>query len=412
MTANIMKITYGVFWMKNLKIPFLHDHHSHFSLYAGLSGSLNIKDFSDKEPVLEFLRKFPDDRLNTVYGWNSGSFNFTGKELELLPPVLISNLSLHGFIMNSAAEKMLLDKHPVIIANYKDPDWCEKHLTELVLFFSGILPATLETASEYAGLLKDQYGIYEIEDMLLPSDEFYKIIRDSPLSERVSFWADISTFRNLQKETRLQINGIKLFTDGANGSSTAALNEPYTTGEEGILTHSDKKLTELMEESMDIANAVAVHAIGDRAIDQVISVTKILRNNNQIRPVRIEHCQFISEKSAKKAKDLGIILSLQPNFNEDSVIYADRIPEKYLKLNNPFRMLIDKAGFIPGKDLILGSDGMPHGIQFALEQALWPPFPAQKLEIDEFIEGYCVKNGEKLLTLQINSDKKHVQISR
>ena len=381
--------------MKIVKIPYLHDHHSHFSLYAGLSGSLNIKNFPDKEPVLELLRTFPDDRLNTVYGWNSGSFSFTGKELESFPPVLISNLSLHGFIMNSAAEKMLLDKHPEIIVNYKNPDWCEEHLTELVLFFSDILPATLETVLEYAELLKDQYGIYEIEDMLLPSDAFYRMIRHSPLSERVLFWADINTFRHLQKETRLQINGIKLFTDGANGAATAAISEPYTTGEKGILTHSDRKLTELMEESLEISNAVAIHAIGDRAIDQIIRSTDTLRKNGITKPVRIEHCQFIFEESAKKAKDLGIILSLQPNFNEDSVIYADRIPQKYVRQNNPFRMLIDKAGFIPGTDLIFGSDGMPHGVEFALEQSLWPPFPVQKLEIDEFIDGYCVKNGEK-----------------
>lgn len=410
MTASINEDNLRSMWMENLKIPFMHDHHSHFSLYAGLSKSLNIKNFNDKQQVLEIIKKYTDDRLNVVYGWNSGNFRFTEKELESLPPVLISNLSLHGFIMNSTAEKLLREKHPDIIAGYKDPTWCEDHLTELVLFFSCILPTTLETVLEYAELLRDRYGVYEIEDMLLPSEDFYKMIRYSPLSERVSFWADIVTFKTLSEDTRSQINGMKLFTDGANGASTAALNEPYTNGKKGILTHSDRELLEIMEESMDIANAVAVHAIGDRAVDQVISTTEILQRNGQTKPVRIEHCQFISEKSAKKAKDLGIVLSLQPNFNEDSVIYADRIPDKYLRQNNPFRMLIDKAGFIPGKDLILGSDGMPHGVEFALEQSLWPPYPIQKLDINEFIGGYCISDSENCLDLEIDEDKKTVKI--
>ena len=396
--------------MKNLKIPFLHDHHSHFSLYAGLSRSLNIKSFSDKEKVLEIIRKYPDDRLNVVYGWNSGNFRFSEIELESLPPILISNLSLHGFIMNRAAQKILADEHPQIITNYQDPDWCEKHLTELVLFFSKILPTNLETVLEYAALLKNDFGILETEDMLLPSDDFYKMIRYSPLSERVSFWADIVTFKILPEDTRSQIKGIKLFTDGANGASTAAIGEPYITGEKGVLTHSDEELTQLMEESLEISNAVAIHAIGDRAADQIISATEILRKNGLTKPVRIEHCQFISEKSAKKAKDLGIILSLQPNFNEDSIIYADRIPKKYLMQNNPFRMLIDKAGFIPGKDLILGSDGMPHGVEFALEQSIWPPYPIQKLEVEEFIAGYCVNGDTEDIELEIDKEKRSVRI--
>ncbi|MCK7509969.1 MAG: hypothetical protein MZV70_42005 [Desulfobacterales bacterium] len=53
-------------------------------------------------------------------------------------------------------------------------------------------------------------------------------------------------------------------------------------------------------------------------------------------------------------------------------------------------MVIDEAGFIPGKTLILGSDGMPHGIEAALRNSLFPPFPQQRLTLEEFIAGYCM----------------------
>ncbi len=397
--------------MQHISIPCLHDHHSHFSLYAGLANSLNIKEMKNKDEVLGILRTFPDDKLNTVYGWNSGSFRFSDTELESLPPVLIANLSLHGFVLNSLAEKILKDEFPEIIKNYKNIDWCEEHLTELVLFFSRIFPTPLETVLEYAKFLETKFGIYETEDMLLPSEDFYQMIKISELSDRVFFWADLKTFKTLSPDTQKNIKGIKLFTDGANGAATAAIGEPYITGEKGFLTYPDRLLAELMEESVAISNGVAIHAIGDRAIDQIISATEILRRNNLTKPVRIEHCQFIFEESARKAKDLGIILSLQPNFNEDSVIYADRIPRKYVEQNNPFRMLIDKAGFIPGKDLILGSDGMPHGVEFALEQSLWPPFPIQKLELPEFIDGYCISDKARLLHLQIDEQNRKVKIS-
>jgi hypothetical protein len=53
-------------------------------------------------------------------------------------------------------------------------------------------------------------------------------------------------------------------------------------------------------------------------------------------------------------------------------------------------MLIDEIGFVPGEDLILGSDGMPHGVQYALESALFPPYKGQRLTLDEFVAGYCL----------------------
>jgi len=68
------------------------------------------------------------------------------------------------------------------------------------------------------------------------------------------------------------------------------------------------------------------------------------------------------------------------------------LTEEYLKRNNPFRMLIDECGFIPGKDLIFGSDGMPHGAQSALENSLFPVYESQKLTLDEFVKGYCVNS--------------------
>jgi len=38
----------------------------------------------------------------------------------------------------------------------------------------------------------------------------------------------------------------------------------------------------------------------------------------------------------------------------------------------------------------LGSDGMPHGVQTALNSAFFPPFPSQKLTLEEFVAGYCM----------------------
>lgn len=153
----------------------------------------------------------------------------------------------------------------------------------------------------------------------------------------------------------------------------------------------DDELFQQMREASLWGKGVSVHAIGDLAIVQVVRTVRSLRDEGfSFSEVRMEHCQFIDEKTALEAKEMGIILSMQPNFSVDSTVYRDRLPRHYLERNNPFRMLIDKAGFIPGKDLLFGTDGMPHGMEAALQASLFPPFPQQRLTLDEFIAGHCM----------------------
>jgi predicted amidohydrolase YtcJ len=207
------------------------------------------------------------------------------------------------------------------------------------------------------------------------------------------------------------VNGVKLFTDGALGTFTAALTVPYLTGKTGILLMEDNVLADKFYNYMQLGIPLAVHAIGDRAVKQVAGTVSLLRRESGCSgPVRIEHAQFISRDDAFTAKDAGIGLSMQPNFSLDSVMYSDRLPRGYPALNNPFRMLIDEAGFIPGMDLLFGSDGMPHGMLPALRSALFPPFAGQVLTLQEFKDGYCIPGaGNEWL---VHIDNGHVKISR
>jgi predicted amidohydrolase YtcJ len=110
---------------------------------------------------------------------------------------------------------------------------------------------------------------------------------------------------------------------------------------------------------------------------------------------------------------MGIVLSMQPNFNLDSLCYRDRLSEEYCRRNNPFRMLLDEVGYVAGKDLILGSDGMPHGVHCALESSLFPPFSGQRLTLDEFMAGYCMpdyRNGHIDIVVDYDSRKVKAEV--
>ena len=149
-----------------------------------------------------------------------------------------------------------------------------------------------------------------------------------------------------------------------------------------------------------IAHQVGQHPAAIQMIHQALqsapklqaawnNLGEALRANNQV-------------EDAIKAYQNAI--ALQPNFSDDSLHYADRLPEGYPERNNPFRMLIDEAGFVPGEDLVFGSDGMPHGVGEALRQALFPPFAGQELSLDEFVAGYCVRGDRAPGAIELRID--------
>ena len=155
-----------------------------------------------------------------------------------------------------------------------------------------------------------------------------------------------------------------------------------------MLIYKDRQLQQILIEGSQQKNAIAIHAIGDVAIEQTIDSIEQTNVHSKFDLIRIEHAQLISEAQAVRAKELGIVLSMQPNFNSDSEVYVDRLPPAMLDANNPFRMLIDTVGFTPGVDLIFGSDGMPHGIEHGLKEVTTPTRESQKLTVEEFTLGY------------------------
>jgi len=325
--------------------------------------------------------------------------------------VIICNLSFHGFLSNSKAEDIVeeLYGNSEILKNMKDPTWMEHNLPKIMKFLieiEGLNQKKLDSLYDF--FLKK--GIWKTEDMLVPTKEALESFKKSGYMERTDFWTDLPTYENMNEEAKREIKGIKIFMDGALGPKTAAIKECYSKGNNGVLLHSQKSLFKLLHR-ID-KTIVSIHAIGNRAIETVVNtISNFQEKGIDLPEIRIEHAQFIDKKTAEKAKSLGITLSMQPNFSIDSINYSDRLPEKYLKKNNPFRMLIDEVGFFPGRDLIFGSDGMPHGVEAALESSLFPPYPNQRLTLREFKKGYCVSDIDVgNIEITIHEGKKEVFI--
>ncbi len=114
----------------------------------------------------------------------------------------------------------------------------------------------------------------------------------------------------------LRLGHLKLFLDGALGSQTALMLEPYSGSEyTGIQTMSREEFHSLVLKAAEAGIATAVHAIGDAANRFALDVyaeTAAVWRAAGLRQ-RIEHVQLLGPGDAQRLGRLGIIASMQPS---------------------------------------------------------------------------------------------------
>lgn len=367
------------------------DSHHHPSFYAALEGAVDLSGCADGAAALALLAARGEAARGEILlalGWNDGLFRFTEGALEPLPPTLVCNLSLHGFLANAAGRAELASRDAECAERLSEPAFVERNLPRifgLLVDSSGVGP---ERLARFFARLSD-LGVGAAEEMYLSGPAALAAYRDAGLLPRTRLWSTPRVFDALPPADRGCVAGLKFFADGALGARTAALARPFRdAGGTGILLHTDEELAALLAGAHERGLPAALHAIGDRALDQTSRVIGRLARDGALPALRVEHAQFVTEEVARRFRDHAVVLSMQPNFSEDSRHYLDRLPEGYAARNNPFRMLIDRVGYRPGIDLLFGSDGMPAGAAAALRSALHPPHPAQRLARGELLEGY------------------------
>lgn len=390
-----------------VKIPLLKDNHNHFFAYSALSEAIDISNVTSKKKVFDKLGELKPNTINIISRWFDNVYSFCADELKDFPPLIICNNSLHKYVFNDKAAEIISKSYPEWVDNNDDQEWVEKNIMHIFAFIAGLNVIDINLLNNRLNM-NLQEGVVFANDMYVTDSKVFKLISTTGINKYTNFFTDPLIYPKLNDTEKQFCKGVKIFLDGALGAYSAAIKTKYKTKHSGLLTYTNSELFEYLELCFSLKTGIAIHCIGDLAIEQAVNTIKKLRNNYCEQQIRLEHAQFISYNQAKQAKDLGIVLSMQPNFNNDSIIYPDRLPEYYCKNNNPFRMLIDEIGFVPGKDLIFGSDGMPTGIDAAIKQSLFPPFDGQKLTLDEFVAGYCCDNyehGHILLEVdQINSN--------
>ncbi|MFQ5606808.1 MAG: amidohydrolase [Candidatus Zixiibacteriota bacterium] len=110
-----------------------------------------------------------------------------------------------------------------------------------------------------------------------------------------------------------RIAGVKFFADGSLGSKTALLHQPYlkSRASYGVPVHSTQDLASLARRARRLGLPCAVHAIGDRAVTNVITALSKVKPPSGSRH-RIEHVQMIRRRDIPALRRLGAVASMQP----------------------------------------------------------------------------------------------------
>ncbi|MEH6943296.1 amidohydrolase [Bacillus sp. JJ722] len=121
----------------------------------------------------------------------------------------------------------------------------------------------------------------------------------------------------LNRDNRIHIGGIKLFSDGSVSGQTAWVRDSYIgTGENcGIQMVTRQELLEAAEAAKENHIQLVIHAMGDQAIDLIIDIFLQTKSWLEEGPsIRIEHFALPTDKAIKRVKEANIAVVTQPIF--------------------------------------------------------------------------------------------------
>jgi predicted amidohydrolase YtcJ len=110
--------------------------------------------------------------------------------------------------------------------------------------------------------------------------------------------------------SRLRINGVKAFVDGAIGGRTCLLAEPFEgTTDCGMQTTGTSELADIVRMVHTSGTRLGVHANGDRAIGILLDQLERAHAEHHWPDAhhRIEHCSVVTEEILQRMRAIGAI---------------------------------------------------------------------------------------------------------
>ena len=361
-------------------MPALTDVHQHLVMIGKKLELLALDDVTDIVEMKQQVKAFRTNRTwNNILGYDENNFEnqykISIKELDELTdkPTLITRICSHAGVVNSAAFEALN-----ITKETENPEggYFERdedgELTGWVYdkAFEEMRAATVEDTTESLGediargvKYLQSLGIANAHtedlayygDFNIPLDAYLNTLGKDALKFRVNLltheqvYEDVVKADKTYKENFVERDAMKIFADGAFGAKTALVSEPYVDStNKGLQIHTADKLEEMVQTARANNDAVAVHMIGDRAIEMVLDAIEKYPVP-QGKHDRLIHISLLRPDLIERIANLPVVCDIQPTFlTSDMPWVADYIGEERAKYLYPFKTLLDKGVIMGG----------------------------------------------------------------
>ena len=331
-------------------LPGLIDAHGHViglgfgALQLDLTGTASLAELQQR--LKDYAAANPEARWIVGRGWNQELWpdqRFpTAADLDAVVndrPVVLTRVDGHALVANSAAMRTA-----GVTAATEAPSGgrIENGLfvDNAMSLIESKVPAPTGGEAD-AALAKAQdillgYGLTAVADMGTSADGWRAMTRAGDagrLNVRIMSYASALPALEALGRTaptdwlygdRLRMGGVKLYADGALGSRGAWLKRAYADKPDsvGLRFLGDAELREQAGKAAGMGFQLAIHAIGDAANEQVISLFEQLGNGD--RRSRIEHVQVVDPADIPRIAKAGIIASMQPTHQTSDRLMAEK----------------------------------------------------------------------------------------
>jgi predicted amidohydrolase YtcJ len=355
-------------------LPGFIDGHVHLTSTGSALANEDVAAARAKDELLSIARhraETTEDEVVALQGFDESRWDApelpTLAELDAVSdrPLMIRRIDGHVALANSAA---------LAGAEVGDLDGCERDaagaptgvVTQDANAQLGRWAASrrsdhqIERLQLAAASLAASRGVTSVHEMSMPHDdgerdvEVFRRHRQRLPVHAIAIVATMDVPRAI--ELGHDAIGGDLPTDGSIGARTAAVFEPFTATEErGVTYFADDELAGFFHGAHMAGLQVGVHAIGDRAIEQVLTAWERIyasldsreRRHFRARRHRIEHFEMPSPAQIERAAMLGLAASVQPAFDltwgGPDGMYERRVGPARAFAMNPIRSMLDRG---------------------------------------------------------------------
>lgn len=381
-------------------IPGLWDHHVHFSQWVQRVGRLDLSQVESAAQTVAVVAEHvaagaqvDDTGFLTGWGYRTGTWSEPASVAALdevtgaMPVVLISGDGHNGWLNSAALRRLGLEPREGVLT---ETEWFEAH-TRL-----GVWPGATEAAEAGVPAAVTRMaarGVVGIVDL-----EFARTWEQwqrrhaagvSGLRVRTGVYADrVEEVLDAGWRTGDAIPGagplvrmgpLKVIADGSLNTRTAWCCEPYAdvvghTEEAiplvGAPNQSFEELRDLVQRAHRGGLEAALHAIGDRAVAEVLEVFAATGARGSI-----EHAQLVRPQDLHRWRDLPVRASVQP-----AHLLDDREVTEQCWPDRSDRTFVLRTMLDQGIEVVLGSDAPVASLDpwLAMSAAVYRGQPGQE----------------------------------